>query len=41
MWIVLLELQSLISTCEYDTQRYSVLRDQIVIDVEDIKTLEK
>lgn len=37
----LLELQSLIATCEYDTQRDSILRDQIVIDVEDIKTREK
>jgi hypothetical protein len=41
MWIGLLELQSLISTCEYDTQRYSILRDQIFINVEDIKTRDK
>jgi hypothetical protein len=37
----LLELQSLIATCEYDTQRDSILRDQIVIGVSDIKTREK
>ena len=37
----LLELQSLIATCEYDAQRDSILRDQIVIGVADNKTREK
>jgi hypothetical protein len=37
----LLELQSLIATCEYNTQRDSILRDQIVIGVADIQTREK
>jgi hypothetical protein len=36
-----LELQSLIATCEYDAQRESILRDQIVIGVADNKTREK
>jgi hypothetical protein len=36
-----LELQSLIATCEYNTQRDSILRDQIVIGVADIQTREK
>lgn len=35
-----LELQSLIATCEYDTQRDCILHDQI-ISVADIKTREK
>ena len=37
----LLDLQSLISSCEYSTQRDSILRDQIVIGVADNKTREK
>jgi hypothetical protein len=35
-----LELQSLIATCEYDTQRDCILHDQI-ISVADIKTRDK
>ena len=34
----LLELQSLIATCDYSIQRDSILRDQIVIGVADNKT---
>jgi hypothetical protein len=37
----LLELQSLIASCEYDAQRDSILRDKIVIGVADNKTTEK
>ena len=36
----LLELQFLVATCEYDTQRDSIRRDQIVIGVADMKTRE-
>ena len=37
----LLEIQSLIATCDYSIQRDSILRDQIVIGVADNKTREK
>ena len=32
----LLELQPLIETCEYNTQRVSILRDQIVFGMADV-----
>ena len=37
----LLEFQSLIETCKYNTQRDSILRDQIVFGMADVKTREK
>lgn len=37
----LLALKGLLSSCKYDTQRYSLLRDQIVVGIVDNDTREQ